>query len=370
MAEKPKVFAMYLPQYHEIEENSRFWGKGFTDWVGVKNSKPLYKFHRQPRIPLNNNYYDLSNVKDIRWQCQLAKDVGIEGFCIYHYWFNDKQNLLDTPPKLILENKDIDIAFFFAWDNTSWVRSWSKIKGNDWYPSGDNVRNGESPQVLIEYELGNEPQWEKHFSWLLPYFMDRRYEKKDNKPVFVILNPSEGIVRMTEYWKKLAREVGFDGIHFIFRWDAVHRKDNALVKRYNVFKYEPSTTGWGGILPRAMNRISRILGNTSLKTYDYDKIWKRIIRYAEKNENQKMIYCAFVDYDDTPRRGKNGKIVEGMTQEKFYNYFKNLYELSYLQSKDYMFITAWNEWGEGAYLEPDEDNKDDILQLIKRVLME
>ena len=84
---KVKVIANYLPQYHRIPENDKWWGAGYTDWVAAKNAKPLFEGHKQPRIPLNNNYYDLSEVNTIRWQAQLAKRYGVYGFGIYHYWF-------------------------------------------------------------------------------------------------------------------------------------------------------------------------------------------------------------------------------------------------------------------------------------------
>ena len=71
-----KIIANYLPQYHVIPENSAWWGEGFTDWVAVKNSKPLYDGHSQPRIPLNNHYYSLDNVEEIRWQTEIAKKYG------------------------------------------------------------------------------------------------------------------------------------------------------------------------------------------------------------------------------------------------------------------------------------------------------
>ena len=82
-----KLLAMYLPQYHEIEQNNQWWGEGFTEWTHVKNAKPFFKNHRQPRVPLNNNYYCLLEHSTLKWQANLAKQYGIYGFCIYHYWF-------------------------------------------------------------------------------------------------------------------------------------------------------------------------------------------------------------------------------------------------------------------------------------------
>ena len=133
----PKVFAMYLPQYHCIPENDEFWGKGFTDWVTVKKAKPLYKGHTQPRVPLNDNYYDLSQVDSVEWQAKLANEYGIYGFGVYHYWFNNEKNLLTRPAEILRDSKNGYVKYFFSWDNANWKRSWSNVKGNDWVVSAD-----------------------------------------------------------------------------------------------------------------------------------------------------------------------------------------------------------------------------------------
>ena len=103
---KVKILAMYLPQYHVIPENSKFWGEGFTDWVSVKKATPLYEGHVQPVVPFNSNYYDLSKKDNIKWQITLAKKYGVYGFGIYHYWFSKERNLLTKPVEIILEKKD------------------------------------------------------------------------------------------------------------------------------------------------------------------------------------------------------------------------------------------------------------------------
>jgi len=169
---KTKVFAMYLPQFHETAENSRFWGKGFTDWVAVRNAKPLFEGHIQPKVPESEYYYDLSDKESIKWQAKLAKKMEVSGFGIYHYWFNSEEKTLTKPAEIILDNLDIDIPFFFAWDNASWKRTWSKIKGNDWSPLLDEKKNEQKkgPEILIEYRVGNEEDWKIHFDYLLPFF--------------------------------------------------------------------------------------------------------------------------------------------------------------------------------------------------------
>ena len=77
-----KIVAMYLPQYHRIPENDMWWGEGYTDWKAVKDAKPLYKMHKQPRVPYNKIYYDLADVDAIKHQAELANEYGIYGFGI------------------------------------------------------------------------------------------------------------------------------------------------------------------------------------------------------------------------------------------------------------------------------------------------
>ena len=358
-----KVIAMYLPQYHSIPENDEFWGKGFTDWVSVKAATPVYEGHKQPRIPLNNNYYDLSIKQNVLWQANLAKKYGVYGFGIYHYWFSREKCLLTKPAEILLNSEEINMPFFFAWDNISWKRSWSKIKGNDWSPIADDKNDRNSQPLLIEYQLGGEEEWKKHFDYLLPYFKDRRYIKKDNKPVFVIYHCSEKIREMGCYWDKLAKDAGFDGVCMIYRYDTIHK----IPKSERRFYYEPIHSAWGGVCERIANKLNIILGKKSvLKIYDYDKVWRNLLNRAVHTKDDNLMYGAFVSYDDTPRRGASGKVVKGATPQKFCNYMKRLIEICNKQKKEFIFLTAWNEWGEGAYLEPDEENTYSYLEALQQ----
>lgn len=369
---KTKIIAMYLPQYHETEDNNKWWGKGFTDWTSVKTSEPLFDGHRQPRVPLNLNYYDLSEVENIKWQADLAKKYGIYGFGIYHYWFSTDKQTLTKPAELILSYPEIDIPFFFAWDNNSWVRTWSKYKHNTnaWSPKVDgNLKEDQTDNgVLARLNYGDEKDWKIHFDYLNKFFLDERYIKIDNKPLFIIWNytDKERLKAMCEYWRKLAVEAGYNGIFLMNRYNPY----DSLGGFDALMTYEPMFSAWQNknIFIRVVNKLKDLfVQEKKLTIFDYDKVWLSILKNAKFKAKEDIWYGAFVSYDDSPRRGRQGKIVKGENPGKFEKYLKELARISDEQNKPYIFLTAWNEWGEGAYLEPDTDNGYAFLEAVKRV---
>lgn len=369
---KPKIIAMYLPQYHQIPENDEFWGEGFTDWVTVKNAKPLFEGHQQPRIPLNNNYYDLSKEEHVKWQAKLARDYGIYGFGVYHYWFNNEKNLLTRPAEILRDmNPDEAVKYFFIWDNCNWTRSWSNIKGNDWAPlADDKIKKQTGPKILIPYVLGREKDWENHYNYLKQHFHSKNYELNNNKPLFGIIWPSKEIYEMASYMNKLAKADGWDGIEFIYL-NVTYKNIPKNALRYN---YQPHHTAWYNnsiwekILAKLLN-LCHINLEKNLTTYEYDKVWCKLLQYAKQHPEPQLIHGAFVGYDDSPRRGAiKSKIVIGQNAQSFKKYLKELIEICVAQNKQYLFLTAWNEWGEGAYLEPDIDSKFRYLESIKNAI--
>ena len=166
MKDQTSLIAFYLPQYHEIKENSMWWGDGFTDWVSVQNAKPCFEGHIQPKIPYKSRYYNLLEKKVMERQVRMSQMAGISGFCFYHYWFDGKK-LLEKPVENYLKWKDLKQNYCLSWANESWIRTWSNIDGNDWNPIGDFKCANKERSILIEQKYGGNTQWKEHFEYLL-----------------------------------------------------------------------------------------------------------------------------------------------------------------------------------------------------------
>lgn len=352
-----KVIAFYLPQFHEIPENNDAWGRGFTEWTNVKKAQPLFLGHNQPKKPLRNRYYNLLEDGVMEWQVELAKKVGIYGFCLYHYWFGGRM-VLEKPAEMLLKNKKIKFHYCFSWANEPWTKTWHGAGGNK--------------EILIPQIYGGEKEWGEHYQYFRDFFMDERYIKEQNRPILLIYR-LRNIPRFNDmlcYWNECAKRDGFSGI-FIISMDLWrdHVEKSRLVS--GSVDFEPNKT-------RAeMLYTVNFLKPKEAKTFLWNRLAIKSINYKEINEKMITIpheknhfRTVFVDFDDSPRRGTRAVITRGSTPKRFGKYLRKSIRLSKKEGNEYLFINAWNEWGEGNYLEPDAIYGYAYLNQVKRVLGE
>jgi len=365
-----KIIPFYLPQYHEIPENNEWWGKGFTEWTNVKNARPLYEGHKQPKVPQNNNYYCLLDEKVIDWQIKLAKKYGIYGFCFYHYWF-DGHLLLEKPIEQYLQNRNLDLPFCLCWANPDWTKIWA----------------GKGSEVLIHQNYMNKSDLEKHMTYLINFFKDPRYIKEDGQPVFIIYSPEEipNLSDIVSYIRKRVVDEGFPGIKLMYQYYVSPDKDECVRKQFDYkIRFQPvhalheiEDSGRKGIMIKILHFGNNIIKKffksdlsdhlLRLRKTSYDEVWNKVINYEPKDS--KDVACAFVNWDNTPRRGNSGRVIVGGTPKKFENYMKQLLKkVDNCYGNEYVFITAWNEWSEGSYLEPDKDDGCSYLSAISEAI--
>lgn len=357
---KVRVLAFYLPQFHPIPENDKWWGKGFTEWTNVGKAKPLFKGHYQPKVPADLGYYDLRIPEVRQAQADLAKESGIEGFCYWHYWFGNGKRLLEMPFNEVLKSGEPDFPFCLAWANHSWE---------------DKLFNKEgSRRVLIEQKYLGDDDYIAHFNCVLPAFKDQRYLCVDEKPIFMIYAPLNipDIKHFIELWQELAKRNGLKGIHFIAHTDVESQYEYLkevgfdginIVRLFDFFKKDYS------LLERMYVKLMRILFKRG-RVVEYNRAAKFFVGEKEK---QKDCYPTIIpNWDHSPRSGKSGHILYKSTPLKFKGHVKNTF--LHIKSKPIenriVFLKSWNEWGEGNYMEPDLKFGIGYLNALKEAISE
>ena len=328
-----KPIALFLPQFHSIKENDKWWGKGFTEWVNVKKSNPLYEGHHQPRIPGDPEkylgYYELINPEVIKEQIKLAKSHGIYGFGIYYYWFSGK-TLLEKPISIILKNKDIDFKFFLIWANENWTRKWD---GND-------------KHILIKQEYKKEDP-EKFIKDIKKYCIDNRYIKINRKPIIGIYEASKipNINETIFIWRTKAKEYEIGEIYILV---TLNKETVEYFQNMNLFN------GAYQFSPRdSMFESNKIKSKSNSNYYLYTSLLYKTFNLSNISNNFDFYFGSMVEFDNTARK-KDAVIFQKYSPEQFYMLNKKIILLTKNKKNKYIFINAWNEWAEGTYLEPDK----------------
>lgn len=363
-----RIIAFYLPQYHPIPENDKWWGTGFTEWTNVAKAKPLFKGHIQPRIPTNLGYYDLRLPESREKQAEYAQKAGIEGFCYYHYWFGNGHQLLERPFNEVVSSGRPSFPFCLCWANHSWEsRTWT------------NAKNKVGSTMIMKQEYLGEKDNLAHFMSLLPAFKDSRYIKVDNKPLFVIYDPFgfKDVSGFIKQWRALAKDNGLNDFHFVAivftatMQNIIDAKNNREILNGMISSRIMSVLDLGFDAVTTDNRylaqvFSRGLFNTALHSFCSKKLgfnFPNIFKQRKINENwfvkddvSENVYPTILpNWDRTPR-SKSDSIYVDSTPDVFYDFAVKAIDMVQNKEKEHriIFLKSWNEWGEGNYMEPDD----------------
>jgi len=330
-----RLVAFYLPQYHRIEENSQWWGPGFTEWTNVAGAKPNFVGHYQPHIPRELGFYDLTHVESMREQTELAREYGLHGFCFYYYWFSGRR-ILERPLDNFLAS-DIDFPFCLCWANENWTRTW----------------DGLEKEILLKqiYAKGDE---ERFIQDIYPFLADPRYLRVDGKPMLLVYRIKElpdpaGSIKK---WRDKARRLGLGGLHVVV-FDYHDLSSPQEVGADAMVEFPPQKfvrpENWVDPLPQLTNPdfCGRLL--------DYTRIAAQGI--SRPNPSFSLYRGITPGWDNTARRQNEGTIIVNATPKVFsvWLWFLRIWTREYKRKDDdgFIFVNAWNEWGEGCHLEPD-----------------
>lgn len=354
-----KLISFYLPQFHSFPSNDDWFGRGFTEWTNAAKALPQYIGHYQPHLPIDVGFYNLETTTIMKRQIELAKHHGIYGFSFYYYWYSGKK-IMEKPIQAFLEDKTLDMPFFMFWANEDWTHLWG---------------NGADREVLYKQEI-IDGDAERFMTDILPYMKDKRYIKIDSKPMLIIYNPElypqDIFIDFISKIRSIAKDNGFPDLYIStikkpFFEEGVYQKYldkmnlDAIVEFipgcvHNIFKLKHETI---------MNPLFK--GNClDMEEFINSK------RYLY-NADSTVFKGLFTNWDNTARRCYKGSTIFQSTPKLYKTWLKDIMKWTKEHNKNneqFVFINAWNEWAEGAHLEPDQKYGYAFLQATKEALEE
>ena len=346
-----KPIAFYLPQFHPVRENSEWWGEGFTEWTNVARARPNFDGHYQPHIPKHLGFYDLRLPEVMQRQTDMAREFGVHGFCFYHYWFSGRR-ILELPVNNFLAS-NIDFPFCVCWANENWNRRW----------------DGLDQEILLaqEYSTDNDLRF---IHDLLPLLKDPRYIRVGGKPVLLVYRTGDlpDPKATAELWRKEAMKAGLPGLHLVSvlsLWTPL-----ADPKSYGfdaLVEFPPH--GFGFPVDRRPVRINE--NSKDHLYYDYNKAVDTSLR---RGVAPFPVYRGVMpSWDNTARKQDNGLTFLNSSPEAYRAWLAQLvvHTCRHVpEDRRFIFINAWNEWAEGAHLEPDLKHDLAYLKATRQALVD
>ena len=343
-----KLVAFYLPQFHPIPENDRWWGRGYTEWSRVARALPRFAGHYQPHLPERLGFYDLRLAETRARQGALARQYGVHAFCYYYYWFGTK-TLLERPLAEMLAGGEPDLPFCLCWANENWTRRW----------------DGADHQLLVEQRYGPELD-AVLIENLLPYFRDPRYLRVDGAPVLVVYRPSaipEPLATVGR-WRRAAWDHGLPNLHLVAA-QTFGLADPRPLGFDAAVEFPPH----GENLPEnACAGIDGLAPGFAGEIVDFQSVADR--RVALPPPPFRLYRTAMAGWDNTARLGQRATIFHGATPAIYERWLKALVAEArrHPAAHRLVFVNAWNEWAEGAHLEPDARFGTGYLEATRRAL--
>ncbi|MEO0096416.1 MAG: glycoside hydrolase family 99-like domain-containing protein [candidate division WOR-3 bacterium] len=340
MTNRPITIAYYLGQFHPLEENNQFWGDGFTEWHNVARARPLFPKHKQPVLPGRFGFYDLRCEETLLAQLNYAKEIKIDAFCYWHYWFAGKR-VLHLPLDRMLTLPDVGIKIMLGWANESWTGIW----------------HGLSHHVIFQ-QTYNRDELREHAKLIAKYVNSERYLKIGNMSPFLIYKPRL-IPDAKNYLDELRENVKKNGggdLYIIGTWGPAPSERIDRPSDYGLDAVVANNVGVYFKSPildkayRAFWRVARKFGfGPEIRPYtDTIKVLRAAFGSIEGTVHAQVV----TGWDNTPRMGRRGLVLIKYNEQTFRLAIRTALSLEKRNKIQLLFVKSWNEWAEQNVLEP------------------
>ena len=250
-----------------------------------------------------------------------------------------------------LHDKSIDFPFCLCWANENWSKLW----------------DGGNQEILLKQELhkNDDVNFAKD---IIPFFKDKRYIRINNKPLFIVYRPAlfkqKRFCKFVDVLKKECQNAGIEDLYI-------------LIIKYADFRGDPRPWNADGIVefpPHGIeaNTLKKkfVLKNSRITVYDFAKYIQEKKYLSETPYN--LFKGVFPSWDNTARKAfTRASCFYGETPKLDQQWLTDCLKWTqkhHIPEEQFVFINAWNEWAEGAHLEPDTYYGYAYLQATKKAL--
>lgn len=346
---RPATLAFYLPQFHPTPENDAWWEPGFTEWHKVARAQPHHPGQRLPRLPGALGFYDLRLEETRLAQAALARAAGIDGFIYYHYWF-DGRRLLTEPLDRMIESDAPQFPFCLCWANEPWTRRWDGVDAE-----------------ILQPQFHSSHDDRRHMTWLVGVFADPRYIRLDGRPVLFVYRKHHlpDVADTIRTWREVCAELG-EADPYLISFDTFDDDSDPRPEGFDAA---------AEFLPHGVTQLMPAAGFHPL--VDDSGRGDTILRYSDVVDTMlarptpgwTRYRCIMPNWDNTPRRSSGQAFLTvDSTPAAFADWARGAALDAERNRHEFLLINSWNEWAEGANLEPDDVDGTAYLDSLRSVL--
>ncbi|EQD64261.1 glycosyl transferase, group 1 family protein, partial [mine drainage metagenome] len=188
---------------------------------------------------------------------------------------------------------------------------------------------------------------------LEPLLRDPRYIRVDSKPLIVLYRPSilPDAAATLRRWREYCRKVGIGEIFLaMVQFDV---EDPRIYGFDTAIEFPPHKLAKG--LAPINDQLQIVNPRYSGYVIDYQSVIERARQHEAMGFH--MIRGVFPSWDNEARKPGQGYTFANSTPERYREWLAMAADYArqhpVADGESLVFINAWNEWGEGAYLEPD-----------------